>query len=376
VVVGETLPDRGGGDPGVCLDHRVDAAVQAGNQAVALARFTTIALMTDLGALHGAALLQHGTEDLVAVTGGTAGSDPDTDCTLRTRFQIASVSKQFTAAAVLLLADRGVLSVRDPVRDWLNDCPADWEPVTVHQLLSHTSGLVHWDALPALDLTRPAASSDLLGSFASAPLLSSPGERFSYSSPGYVLLALIIEQATGQPYHAFLAREIFQPLGLTATFGGNPGGEPDLAAGREDGVAVPSFELDTVGLGTGSLWSTVGDLARWDRALASGEILSDAARQAMFSAHIPAGDANGFIHGGGLICTEGYGYGWFIGTVPGGGRIFYHPGDQAGFCSLNAWFPDNDARLAVLSNERATNLDLIARNLIQTVFPASTRAPR
>jgi CubicO group peptidase (beta-lactamase class C family) len=131
--------------------------------------------MTDLGSLHGAALLQRGTEDLVAVAGRTTGSDPDTDCTLGTRFQIASVSKQFTAAAVLLLADRGVLSVDDPVRNWLDGCPAAWEPVTVHHLLSHSSGLVHWHALPGLDLTRPAAASELLGSFASAPLLSPPG---------------------------------------------------------------------------------------------------------------------------------------------------------------------------------------------------------
>lgn len=323
--------------------------------------------MTDLGSLRGATLLQRGTEDLAAVTGGTTGSDPDTDCTLETRFQIASVSKQFTAAAVLLLSDRDVLSVDDSVRNWLEGCPASWEPVTVHHLLSHSSGLVHWHALPWLDLTSPAATSDLLGSFASAPLLSLPGERYSYSSPGYVLLGLIIEKAAGQPYHEFLTREIFEPLGLTATFSGNPGGEPDLAAGRHDGAAVPSFELDTVNLGTGSIWSTVGDLARWDRALASGEVLSDAARQAMFSAHVPAEDDDG------LIRTEGYGYGWFIGTASGGRRIFYHPGDQAGFCSLNAWFPDDDVRLAVLSNEGTTRLDPIVHDLIRTAFPALTR---
>jgi len=191
--------------------------------------------VTEIGIPHGAALLQRDAEDLVAVVGGTTGSDPDTDCTLGTRFQIASVSKQFTAAAVLLLADRGALSVNDPVRNWLDGCPEAWEPVTVHHLLSHASGLVHWHQLPGLDLTRPATTSDLLATFASAPLLSPPGERFSYSSPGYVLLGHIIEQAAGQLYHVFLTSEIFQPLGLTATFSGNPAGEQDLAAGRHDG---------------------------------------------------------------------------------------------------------------------------------------------
>lgn len=93
-------------------------------------------------------LLQRGTEDLVAVADGTTGNSPDTECTLGTRFQIASVSKQFTAAAVLLLADRGVLSADDPVRDWLDGCPAAWDRITVHHLLSHSGGLVHWRDLP------------------------------------------------------------------------------------------------------------------------------------------------------------------------------------------------------------------------------------
>jgi CubicO group peptidase (beta-lactamase class C family) len=321
--------------------------------------------MADARSVQGVALLQRGSKDLVAAAGGRTGSDPDADCTLSTRFQIASVSKQFTAAAVLLLADRGVLPVDEPVCHWLDGCPAAWAPITVHHLLSHSSGLIHWNDLPGLDLTQPAAASELLSAFASVPLRSPPGERFSYSSPGFVLLGRVIERAAGQPYGAFLAREIFGPLGLTATFSGNPRGQADLAAGHQDGATVPSFELDTVNLGTGSIWSTAADLARWDRALASGEILSDAARQAMFTIQVPVHDDDGVIR------TEGYGYGWFIGTTPGGRRVFYHPGDQAGFCSLSAWFPDDDVRLAVLSNEGTARLDPIVHDLIHTAFPTS-----
>ncbi|MCW2935881.1 MAG: serine hydrolase [Actinomycetia bacterium] len=308
-------------------------------------------------------LLQRGPEDLVAIAGGTTGTVPDTECTLGTRFQLCSVSKQFTVAAVLLLADRGVLSADDPVRDWLDGCPAAWDPITVHHLLSNSGGLVHWSELPGLDLTKPVGAGELLSSFASVPLLSPPGERFSYSSPGFVLLGLIVERAAGEPYGAFLAREVFEPLGMTATFSGSPRGEPGLAAGRQDGAAVPSWELDTASLGTGSIWTTVGDLAIWDRALADGGVLSGAARQAMFTAHVPAQDDDGVIR------TEGYGYGWFIGTASGGRRIFYHPGDQPGFCSFNAWFPDDDVRLAVLSNEGATRLDPIVHDAIRTAFP-------
>jgi len=321
--------------------------------------------MTGVRTLRGVALLQRGAEDLVAVAGGTTGTGPDTDCTLGTRFQIASVTKQFTAAAVLLLSDRGVLSADDPVRRWLDGCPAAWDPITIHHLLCHTAGLAHWAGLPGLAVTRPAAG-ELLRMFAAAPLLSVPGERFSYSSPGYVLLGHVIERAAGQPYGVFLAREIFEPLGMAATFNGNPGDQPRVAAGRHDGAAVPSFELDTLGLGTGSIWSTAGDLARWDRALADGEILSETARQAMFTVHVPAEDGTAS-----LISTEGYGYGWFIGSASGGRRIYYHPGDNPGYRSINAWFPDDGVRLAMLSNEDTTGLDPIVRDLIRTAFPAS-----
>jgi CubicO group peptidase (beta-lactamase class C family) len=322
--------------------------------------------VAEAGTLRGAALLQRGAEDMVAVTGGLTGTGPDTGCTLGTRFQIASVTKQFTAAAVLMLADRGALSVDDPIRRWLSGCPAAWNPITIHHLLSHSAGLAHWPALTGLDVTRPVATAEKLRIFAAAPLLSQPGERYTYSSPGYVLLAHIIERAAGQPYGAFLAREIFEPLGMAATFNGNPRGQPGLAAGHQDGTTVPSFDLDTLGLGTGSIWSTTGDLARWDRALASGEILSQPAREAMFTVHAPVEDDDG------LVRTEGYGYGWFIGSASGGHRVFYHPGDNPGYRSINAWFPDDGVRLAVLSNEGASDLDPIVHDLIRTALPGST----
>lgn len=319
--------------------------------------------MTDSGTVHGAILLQRGSDDLVAVASGLAGSDPGTGATLSTRFQIASVTKQFTAAAVLLLADRGILSVHDPVRRWLGDCPPAWDRVSLHHLLSHCAGLVHWPGLPGVEATRPVATSEKLRIFAAAPLLSQPGEKFAYSSPGYVLLAHIIEAAAGQPYGAFLAREIFEPLGMTATFDGSPRGQSGLAAGFKDSVPVPSLDLATLGLGTASIWSTVADLARWDRALASGDILSPAAREAMFTVQVPVEDDDG------LVRTEGYGYGWFIGSASGR-RLYYHPGDNPGYRSINAWFPDDDVRLIVLSNQDRTQLDPVVHSLIATAFPA------
>jgi CubicO group peptidase (beta-lactamase class C family) len=304
----------------------------------------------------------------MAAAGGTTGADPDTDCTLGTRFQIASVSKQFTAAALLLLADRSVLSVDDAVHRWLDGCPASWGSITVHNLLTHTAGLVHWQQIPELDLTTPITADEELRIFQHAPLLGAPGEQYSYSSPGYVLLARIVERAADQPYASFLAREIFEPLGMAATFAGNGSGKPGLAAGHRAGLPVTSsFELDTVGMGAGDVWSTVGDLARWDQALASGEILADASRQAMLAVHAPVDDDDD----DGLVRTEGYGYGWFIGCASGGHRVIYHPGDNAGFVAVNAWFPQDEVRLAVLSNEETTDLQAIIRQAIATAFPQS-----
>jgi len=145
-----------------------------------------------------------------------------------------------------------------------------------------------------------------------------------------VLIAHIVERAADQPYASFLAREIFEPLGMEATFAGSGAGAPTLAIGHQAGTPVKSFELDTVGMGAGDVWSTVGDLARWDRALASGEILTEASRQAMFAVHAPVDDDDG------LVRTKGYGYGWYIGSVSGEHRVIYHPGDNADFLAANA----------------------------------------
>jgi CubicO group peptidase (beta-lactamase class C family) len=234
-------------------------------------------------------LLQRGSEDLLASAAGATGTGGE--CSLGTRFQVSSISKQFTAAAVLQLADRGVLSADDPVSRWVDGCPAAWEPITLHHLLSNSSGLAHWQGMPGLDLTKPVAGQEMLRIFTDFPLVSRPGERFSYSSPGWSLLGRVIEQAAGQPYGEFVTQEIFEPLGMTATFSGSPSGQPALALGHHDGRPVPSWELDVSCLGNGSIWSTVGDLARWDRALADGELLSRAAREAMLTVQVPAGPA-------------------------------------------------------------------------------------
>ena len=195
--------------------------------------------------------------------------------------------------------------------------------------------------------------------FRRTPLRDVPGANWSYSSLGYVLLAHIVQRAASRPYATFLAQEVFGPLGMTRTFAGNPhfsmARDEPLAAGHKTGSPVPSFELDVVNSGTGDVWSTASDLSLWNSALDSGTFLTAASRQAMLTAHAAVGGPG----------VDRYGYGWFIGHRFGR-RILYHPGDNLGLKALNAWFPDENLRVIVLSNEETTDVEPLVDELLSS----------
>jgi CubicO group peptidase (beta-lactamase class C family) len=311
--------------------------------------------------LRGAALLQVGDTDVVAVGAGPVEAGREATCSIQTRFQLASVSKQFTAAAVLALADRGALGLDDPVSSWIGGCPASWATMSIHHLLTHTAGLVHWRHIPALSLTATITPDEELAHFFDAPLLSAPGTTYSYSSPGYVLLAHVVQRAADLRYPEFLDQALFGPLGMSATFAGNGEAEKGRAVGHVDGTPVESFELDVVGMGAGDVWSTAGDVARWDRALAKGSVLSDKARSAMRTVHTLVNDGDVT---GPLVQVDGYGYGLYLGSDGEGRHVVFHTGDNAGFLALNAWFPDDDVRLVVLANDETVPVQAIAAQLL------------
>jgi len=323
--------------------------------------------MTELEGLQGAALVQAGDRDLIEVGVGPIAPGSDVVCSPGTRFQLASVSKQFTAAAILVLVDRGPLALDHPITKWVDGCPSSWAEITLHHLLTHTAGLVHWPQLPELSLTARIAPEEELAHFFDAPLLTAPGTRYAYSSPGYVLLAHVVERAATRAYAAFLADELFGPLAMPATFAGNGDGEPDRAVGTVHGVEVDSAELDVVGMGAGDVWSTVGDLARWDRALAAGAILSDAARGAMLTVHTPVDEAEATLARP-VVEVDGYGYGWYLGRLGGGPKMIFHTGGNAGFVTVNAWFPDEDLRVVILANDESVDLLAVASQLLGIAF--------
>ncbi|HEX8344235.1 MAG TPA: serine hydrolase domain-containing protein [Actinoplanes sp.] len=275
-------------------------------------------------------------------------------CTARTRFQLASVSKSFTAAAVLLLAERGTLDLDDSVTRWIGRCPRSWQGITLHQLLTHTSGLGHWREHPMIDLERSVTPGDLLDTFGRVPPLSAPGARWHYSSPGYVLAAHVAQRAADRPYRELLAETIFGPLGLGQTFAGSVGDRTDVARGHgTDGRPVPSWDLDVVSMGAGDVWSTTGDLLAWIDALRTGRVLGERYRTVMFAEPVPTG---------GGPDASGYGCGWFVGAHAGE-AWFHHSGENAGFRAFAACLPGSGRRIVALSNSDRTGPSVIAELL-------------
>lgn len=288
---------------------------------------------------RGAVRVERGADILIDRAYGADGAG--VPFTTDTASQIASISKSFTAACVLLLADEGLLDLDDRLVAFLEEKPETWTEITIRHLLTHTSGLVHWYEVPGHDHYRPCPRAELIARFAAAPLLFEPGSGWSYSSPGFVLLAHIVETVTGEPYPAYLTRNVLEPLGLGRTRAEEPAPGGPAAHGSRGGEPVPSFDL-AVNVGTGDVWSTTGDLIRWPTAMASFESLSPTTRaaaqseQAASTRELPGLD------------DVGYGFGWFTATLAGK-RLVFHSGDNVGFVSLLVWAPEQDLRLALLA---------------------------
>lgn len=197
-----------------------------------------------------------------------------------TKYRIASITKQFTAAAVLLLAERGKLKIDDRISAYMPDSPAAWKDITVFHLLTHTSGipdLTRFDNFPEIQAI-PTTAARSIASFRDKPLEFAPGERFSYSSSGYILLGHLIEQLSGQSYERFLQEAIFTPLGMKDTgYDRNATVLERRASGytvTKAGVENAEYVDMSLPYAAGALYSTTQDLLRWQRALYGGKLLS------------------------------------------------------------------------------------------------------
>ena len=307
--------------------------------------------------LRGTAMVTKGGSVEADLAEGLADVEAGVACTSGTRFQLCSVSKQFAAAAVMLLVESGQLDLGEPVDRWLPEGPPQWRRVTLHHLLSHTAGIPHWLEAPGLDPAEPMGISERLGIIQAAPLRTEPGAQWHYSSPGFVLAGFIVERASGQPYRDFLAERILSPLQLAqTTVGGAPGA---AARGYKDGQPVAPWDLGAMP-GTGDIWSTAGDLTRFTAALHAGELIAASSLRAMCTAHAPLNDDE---EGEPRLTTTGYGYGMFTGIFAGR-AAWYHPGDNPGYQSLACWIPDRAASIVILVNDEAASMTGLLRQLL------------
>jgi CubicO group peptidase (beta-lactamase class C family) len=319
--------------------------------------------MGPVGGLRGTAMVTKGGSAKVDLAAGLADVEAGVPCTSGTRFQLCSVSKQFAAAAVMLLVESGRLDLREAVDRWLPGGQPQWRQVTLHHLLSHTAGMPHWLEAPGLDPGEPMRISERLEIIQATPLRTEPGAQWHYSSPGFLLAGFVVERASGQPYREFLAERILSPLKLTqTTVGGVPGG---AARGYKDGQPVVAWDLDAMP-GTGDIWSTAGDLTRFTAALHTGELIAASSLRAMCTAHAPLNDDE---EGEPRLTTTGYGYGMFTGIFAGR-AAYYHPGDNPGYQSFACWIPDRAASIVILVNDEAASTTGLVRQLIPAALGA------
>lgn len=251
---------------------------------------------------------------------------------------IGSLTKPFTAAAIMLLSEEGKLSVADDVRVYLPDYPTHGKGITVEHLLTHTSGIRDYFDLPGFrkDLDRDMPLSELIDTFKSEPLEFEPGSAFAYSNSGYILLGAIIERVSGQPYCAFMRQRIFEPLGMADT---------QCAGSRLSGVV--GYSRSTIAkpvsmtktYAAGALQSTVDDLAKWNAAIDSGRLLEQETWGKVFTPFMLLDGEK----------TE-TGYGWGIGNLQDHPAVG-HEGKIHGFSSMMIRLPENDVFVAVLSND-------------------------
>jgi D-alanyl-D-alanine carboxypeptidase len=264
-------------------------------------------------------------------------------------FELGSVTKQFTAAAILLLQERGKLRVEDDITRYLPDWPTHGQTITLENLLTHTSGIPSYTGLPEWfpHMREDLKPADVAALFKDKPLEFNPGEKWAYDNSGFFLLGMIIEKVSGKSYEDFVEAEIFHELGMTHSRYGHPEEIiPRRATGYskdEKAFENASFISMTQPYAAGSLMSTVDDLAIWDRALAGETLLKRASLDRMFTAaHLKSG-----------LSTH-YGYGMGVSDFEGK-RLLQHGGDINGFTTVVTFVPDEKLFVAILSNNEASD---------------------
>ena len=282
---------------------------------------------------------------------GMADLENGIPVTQETVFKIGSVSKQFLATGIMLLAQDGRLSVDDPVAKYFPGAPDSWGGITLRHFLTHTSGVLREG--PAFDPLKVQPDSIVIRSAFASPLEFPTGSKYQYCNVCYFTLADIIARVSGKPWDAFLAERVFRPLGMTAT---RTTTTTELVAHRARGyvwrdsdyVNAPEFLALRP---SGAFLSTVVDLAKWDAALYQDRLLTKSNRERMWTPVRLTGGS-----------SFGYGFGWQLDSLDGHWQV-HHGGSLPGFRAELARFPNDSLTVVVLTNADGANPGRIAQGL-------------
>lgn len=295
---------------------------------------------------------------------GYADLENNVPNTPQTKFNICSLTKQFTGLAILQLAEHGKLKLSDPVARYYEEAPPAWEKITVYHLLSHTSGIPDPASLTEFPkgIAQPYTPKELISIVRDKPLDFPPGARRKYSNEGYYVLGYIIERASGQRYADYIRQNILEPIGMR-----DSGYESNTALlkYRASGYTVEGSSIQhadyvdwSIPYAAGALYSTVEDMWRWDGALYTEKLLDRTSLERLFTPD-----------------QSGYNYGWFIKTENGRQKI-YHEGGNPGYAAFIARYPADRTVVIVLSNLEVAPASKIGDDLARLLFGEKVSTPK
>lgn len=324
----------------------------------------------------GSVLVARAGEVLLNAGYGMANLEHNVPHTPQTKFRIGSITKQFTATAILQLQEQGLLGVHDAISTYIPDYP-NGEQITIHHLLNHTSGIPNFNVLDGFEemAKRKVPLDDLIAFFSNEPLEIIPGDRYHYTNSGYIVLTKIIEIVSGYSYADYLQHQMLGSLGML-----------DSGYARQE-IILPHHasgyiftgetyqHADFVDMswpsGAGGMYSTTEDLYKWEQGLYTDTVLNAESREIMFTPKVVVlekEDGKGAYHGyGGIICTH-YDR-----------KLLYHGGGIDGFSTRIARYPDEQVSIIVLTNidpEVATPVVAIANDLAAILFGQSYQLPK
>jgi CubicO group peptidase (beta-lactamase class C family) len=332
-----------------------------------------MALASKYQTFNGAVLVAENGKVIYKKGFGLANMEWNIPNTPETRFRLGSITKQFTATLILQLVEQGKIKLDGKLSDYLPDYRKDvGEKVTIHQLLTHTSGIPSYTGLPGFirDVSRnPYTVDEFVKKFASNDLEFEPGSKFSYNNSGYFLLGAIIEKITGRPYEQVIKEKIFEPLGMK-----NSGYDhaatilEKRASGyiktRDGYLNAPYLDM-SLPYAAGSLYSTVEDLFLWDQALYTDRLLSEQSKAVMYKPYL-----------------QNYAYGWVItkaklGSGPETVTSIGHNGGINGFNTLLVRYPEQRNLIVLLDNtSQGASLDRLAGELTNILYNQPYSLPR